>query len=78
MLSCIDVTDMVTDYLEAELDAGLRVQFEQHVVVCPPCRAHLSQMRQTRTALRCVPEEPLSPELELALLGAFRAWRDAP
>ncbi len=78
MLSCVDVADRITSYMEGELGAGARIAFEEHVVICPPCRARLTQLRATRTALGGVPSEPLPPGLEARLLEAFRGWSRQP
>lgn len=75
MWSCVDVAEQITAYMEGEISAEQRMSFEEHVVICPPCRGYLTQLRTTRTALGAVPAEPLPPELELQLLHAFRGWQ---
>jgi hypothetical protein len=42
---------------------------------CPPCRAHLEQMRRTIRLLGRIPEETVPPHAENALLAAFRGWK---
>ncbi len=42
---------------------------------CPPCRAHLEQIRETIRLLGCIPEETVTREAEEALLAAFRGWK---
>ena len=74
MLSCTQVVQLVTDYVEGDLDSTDRLRFEEHVGICPPCRAFLSQMRVTRRVVGSIPEEALGPELEQALVDAFRDW----
>lgn len=74
MLSCLEVVNLVTDYVEGELASADRLRFEQHVVICPPCRGFLSQMRTTSRALGGITDEPLTPELERSLIDAFRGW----
>lgn len=76
MLSCVETVQLVTDYVEGELDAADRLRFEQHVSICPPCRGFLSQMRVTRRVVGSVPGEPLSPTLERALVDAFQDWAE--
>lgn len=75
MLSCLDVVNLATDYLEGELASPARLRFEQHVAICPPCRGFLTQMRASRRATGEIPAEPLSPTLEKALVDAFRNWK---
>jgi anti-sigma factor RsiW len=73
--SCVEVAESMTAYMEGEIAAPERISFEEHVVICPPCRALMTQLRTTKAAARTVPEPPFSPELELQLLRAFRGWR---
>jgi anti-sigma factor RsiW len=74
MLSCAQVVQLMTDYVEGELDSSDRLRFEEHVGICPPCRGFLSQMRVTRRVVGSIPKEALGPELEQALVDAFRNW----
>jgi anti-sigma factor RsiW len=74
-LSCRELVQLVTDYLEGVLRAAERDRFEQHVASCRGCAAYLQQMRALvrasgRTAIGAVPPEP-PPEL----LRAFAAWK---
>jgi anti-sigma factor RsiW len=74
MLSCEQAVQLVTDYVEGQLDRADRLRFEQHVGICPPCRGFLSQMRVTRRVVGSIPIELLAPSLERALVDAFRDW----
>jgi anti-sigma factor RsiW len=74
MLSCGQVVQLVTDYVEGELDSAARLRFEEHVGICPPCRAFVGQMRVTRRVVGSVPSAPLPPSLEQALVDAFHDW----
>lgn len=76
MLSCKELVALVTDYLEGALPAGERIRFERHLAICPPCRAHLAQMRATLAVSGQLTEESLAPDARDHLLTAFRAWRD--
>jgi predicted anti-sigma-YlaC factor YlaD len=78
MLTCRDIVQLVTDYLEGGMAPESRLQFERHVAVCPPCRGFLAQMRETVRVSGEVTEESLSPEAREHLLAAFRHWRSAP
>jgi anti-sigma factor RsiW len=74
-LTCRQLVELVTDYLDGALDEQTRARFEEHVMTCPPCHAHIDQMRRTIEALGHVPEETLSGRAEQDLLEAFRGWR---
>ena len=75
-MSCRELVALVTEYLDGTLSRFERVRFERHVAVCPPCRAHLEQMRDTIRASGTLTEESISPSARDALLDAFADWRD--
>lgn len=74
-LTCRELVELVTEYLENALAPSDRARFEEHIMTCPPCRAHLDQMRRTLSVLGRVPEDAVSPEAEESLLQAFRGWK---
>ena len=74
-LTCRELVELVTDYLEGALPPDERARFEEHVMTCPSCHAHIDQMRRTIDVLGRVPEASLSQSAEQDLLDAFRGWR---
>ena len=74
MITCEELVERTTDYLEGALDAPQRLGYERHLAICPPCRGFLSQMRKTLVVAGSLQGEPLSPETRASLLAAFRAW----
>jgi anti-sigma factor RsiW len=48
-LTCQQLVELVTDYLEDALSRRDRARFERHVSGCGACPAYLDQMRQTLT-----------------------------
>jgi len=76
MLSCREIVQLTTEYLEGTMPAEMRLRFERHVAICPPCRGFLGQMRDTLRMSGEIPEESLSPATREALLRAFREWQD--
>lgn len=75
MLTCQEMVELVTDYLEGRLDAAARERFEAHVAACDACTLYIEQMRMTIVALGHIPAESVSPEAEEELVAAFRDWR---
>lgn len=74
-LSCKEVVELVTDYLEDRLPAPLRRRFDQHLTGCDPCVVYIEQMRQTIAAVGRVSEESIpKPALE-KLRDQFRRWK---
>ena len=74
MLTCREITELITDHLEGRLSLLQRVRFQLHLGMCRHCRAYLRQMRATIEALRILPVEPVPPELPGELLRRFRNW----
>jgi hypothetical protein len=73
-LTCRELVELVTDYLEGALMPERRASFEKHLVYCPGCVHYLDQMRQTVELTGTLNEHDLSPDAERAFLAAFRSW----
>lgn len=76
-LTCQELVELVTEYLEGALSAEDRERFEEHIAVCPPCRMHLKEMRETIRLLGDLTEESIRPRARDELLHAFRNWKRA-
>ena len=74
-LSCQELVELITDYLEGMLPAEMRERFERHIGHCSGCQTYLEQMRATIRATGTLTRESLSPEAERELLDAFHGWR---
>ena len=74
-LSCSELVELVTGYLDGALPAADRARFERHLAECPGCAAYLDQMRAVIRAAGSLRESDLSPAARDALLSAFRDWR---
>ena len=74
-LTCAELVMLVTDYFDGALTAADRARFDEHIMTCPPCQAHLDQMRRTIDVLGRLPQESLSTDAERDLLSAFREWK---
>jgi anti-sigma factor RsiW len=74
-LSCQELVELVTDYLEGVLPAQERLRFEQHLLECDGCSAYLDQMRKIVAQARRLSEADLSPDVRERLLQAFRNWK---
>jgi len=73
-LTCAELVMLVTDYFDGALTPADRARFDEHIMTCPPCQAHLDQMRRTIDVLGRLPQESLSTDAERDLLSAFREW----
>jgi anti-sigma factor RsiW len=76
-LSCQELVELVTDYLEGALSPEEAARFNEHLARCTGCTAYLEQIRQTIALAGRLTPESLSPEAERELLHAFRGWRSA-
>ncbi len=76
-LTCRELVEVVTDYLEGRMPPERRLLFEEHVAFCSWCATYLEQMRETIRLTGMLSEDDLSAEAREALLDAFRSWRSA-
>ena len=56
-LTCRELVELVTDYLEETLPPTERARFEAHLADCDDCPLYLGQMRLTIRALGALTEE---------------------
>jgi anti-sigma factor RsiW len=50
-ITCRELVEIITDYLEGTMPQAERRRFEAHLEGCPYCVTYLGQMRQTIRAL---------------------------
>ncbi len=74
-LSCQELVELITAYLDDALSADDRARFERHLGGCPACTEFLAQFQATRGALARFTERDLEPAARDAMLQTFRAWR---
>ncbi len=73
-LTCRELVELVTDYLEGAMPAPEARRFEAHLTVCPYCVTYVEQMRQIGGGLGGLADETITPQTRAALLDAFRGW----
>lgn len=74
-MTCRELVELVTEYLEGALPPEERLRFEQHLAECPYCVTYLEQMRQLIGTLGRLSKESISAEARDELLHAFRDWK---
>ena len=72
-ISCQEVVEVVTDYLEGALPPEDVASFESHVAACPGCASYLEQVRTTIAVTRAS-GDAAEPSTVAPLLDAFRDW----
>ncbi|HEU0025022.1 MAG TPA: zf-HC2 domain-containing protein [Thermoleophilaceae bacterium] len=76
-MTCRELVEVVSDYLDGTLPEHDRVHLEKHLGECPYCVTYIEQMRQTIETLGELREESIAPETREELLAAFRGWRSS-
>lgn len=76
MMTCQEMVDLVTNYLEGALSAADREQFERHIHMCSGCDHYLGQIEETIRVTGKLREDTVPPEALERLLGAFREWKN--
>jgi anti-sigma factor RsiW len=74
-LTCVELVELVTDYLEGALGERDRARVEAHLAACDNCTHYVEQIRITIQLTGRVDEEDLSSEAKAELLEAFRSWQ---
>ena len=73
-MTCRELVELVTDYLEGALSPEDVARFESHVTACPGCASYLEQVRTTIAVTRAS-GDVAEPSAVAPLLDAFREWR---
>lgn len=73
-LTCREVIDLLTDYVEDALPEQERRRVEAHLAICDGCTTYLEQMRETIRLTGMLTEEQIPDAERERLLDAFRDW----
>ncbi|HEV3103949.1 MAG TPA: zf-HC2 domain-containing protein [Candidatus Dormibacteraeota bacterium] len=74
-MTCREVVELMTHYLDGVLSSADRAKFEQHMTGCDGCRTYLDQLRTSRMLMGRVAYEPVPVPLKAELVNAFRSWK---
>ena len=77
-VTCQELVELVTDYLEGVLTPAELRRFEEHIALCDGCSEYLDQLRRTIELTGTVTLDDLTPEAESELLYAFHTWHAGP
>jgi predicted anti-sigma-YlaC factor YlaD len=77
MLSCQQMTVLVTDYLEGGMSFADRWRFQMHLGMCKQCRRYLKQMKALISVLGRLPDEPMPDDVRDEMRKRFAAWHGA-
>jgi anti-sigma factor RsiW len=73
-ITCQEVVELVTGYLDGALPADEAALFEQHLNFCEGCVWYVDQIRKTASLVGQVREEHIPIETRQRLIVAFRDW----
>jgi anti-sigma factor RsiW len=74
-LTCQELVELITAYLEETLPEAARQQVDRHLAGCEGCTHYLEQMRQTIQLTGRLREEQLTPQQQADLLTLFQDWK---
>ena len=72
-MTCQELVELVTDYLDGALSPEDAARFEEHLAACPGCATYLEQVRTT-IAVTGAGADVVEPRAVSPLLDAFRDW----
>jgi anti-sigma factor RsiW len=73
-MTCAELVELVTAFLDGALDPETEQRFLEHLAICDGCETYVDQMRQTIAEVGKLPPESLSDETRDRLLDAFRTF----
>jgi anti-sigma factor RsiW len=73
-LTCRELVEIVTDYVEGTMPTDDRRRFDEHLAVCPYCERYVEQMRATIRTVGSLHEDAIALDTRDVLLQAFRDW----
>jgi anti-sigma factor RsiW len=75
-LTCRQVVELVTEYLDGVMDPRRRARFEAHLAGCDGCAAYLEQFRTTVAVVGRLDAGDVPEPVMSELIAAFRSWTD--
>ncbi len=74
-IACIELVELVTDYLDGALDETQRARVDAHLAECDGCTAYVEQIRTTIEAAGSLPPDAVPEPMLDRLLAVFREER---
>ena len=75
-LTCQELVEIITDYLEGKLPPAEVRRFEAHLSGCVGCTRYLAQMRKLIGLTGKLSEEAISEPAKSELLAVFQNWKE--
>jgi anti-sigma factor RsiW len=74
-LTCKELVELVTDYLEGALSRRDHKRFEKHIAGCTNCTEYVAQFRETIRLTGTLRERDIPRPAADELLAVFAAWK---
>ncbi len=73
-ITCQELVELVTEYLDDSLPPDRRLLFEEHLAFCSACGTYLEQMRLTIRLTGTLREDDLDPIARDSMLAVLRGF----
>ncbi len=73
-MSCRELVEVITDYLEGALPEMDRQRFEEHLEACSACKLYVDQFQEVIRTLGRIEDKELDPDFRAGLVAAFHDW----
>ena len=77
-LSCQQMVELVTEYLDGVMEPRRRARFEAHLAGCDGCTNYVEQFRTTVAVVGRLEVDDVPEPVMAELISAFRNWADDP
>jgi predicted anti-sigma-YlaC factor YlaD len=74
-LTCRELVELVTEYLDGTLSRRDHARFEAHLRVCRNCTQYVEQFRETVRLTGTLQESDVPQDAAEALLAQFAEWK---
>ncbi len=75
-MTCCDVTELLSSYLDGELNSDTHNLVKEHLERCERCRRELEGVQHVKTALRSLPELEFPSRLHAQIMSAVTQTHD--
>jgi predicted anti-sigma-YlaC factor YlaD len=73
-MTCQELVELITAYLEDAMDGPTLAKFEEHLSWCDGCGHYIEQFRVTIRTVGRIKDEDIEPAFRDRLLEAFRSF----
>jgi anti-sigma factor RsiW len=74
-LSCKELVELVTEYLDGAMAEADRARFDEHLAICPPCVEYVAQIGRTIRTVGATWRDLEDSRQAAELLEVFRDWK---